>query len=87
MYKESLRVLSLCSLRKICQRRDVITFYECLARGEREDATRRFSEVHSNRARENRHKLEHGKFRLDSRNPFLNMTVIWYCNSGPPLYS
>lgn len=26
------------------------------------------------------------KFRIDSRNPFLNMRLIQYCNSGPALY-
>lgn len=59
IYRESLRVLSLCSLRKIQHRTD-ITFYKCPVRGDREDRARHFSEVHSNRTRRNRHKLEHG---------------------------
>jgi len=64
-----------------------MTLYKYPIRGEREDGAQHFSEVRSNRTRGNRDKLEYGKFLSDSRNPFLNMRVIQYFNSGPALHS
>lgn len=61
MYKEFLRVLSLQPGEDLAQERT----YHFLKvpdqrRGEREDGSRRFSELHSNGARENRHNCNTG---------------------------
>lgn len=57
--------------------------YNNLIRGYTEDGARLFSEVHDDRMRGNRRKLEHKKFQLDIRTFFLTIRVIKYWNRLP----
>lgn len=76
-YKQRLRELF--SLEK--RRRDLSAVYNYLRGGYRDNRTRVFLRVHSDRTRGNRHKLGHGKFQLDIRKTFCTMRVVKHGNS------
>lgn len=61
-YKKRLGEESLFSFKNTGQRGDPIAVYRDLMGGNSEGGARLFLKVHRDRARENRHKLEHGKF-------------------------
>lgn len=62
MYKKSLGEAGLFSLKNTRLRGDIIAVYSNLMGGYREQGARLFLKVHRDRARDNKHKLEHGKF-------------------------
>lgn len=59
------------------------TVYNNLIRRYTENGARLFSEVHDDRVRGNRHKLEPKEFQLGIRKFFLTVSVIKYCNRLP----
>ena len=61
-YKKRLGEAGLFSLKNTRLRGDLIAVYSNLMGGYREDGARLFLKVHRDRARDNRHKLEHGEF-------------------------
>lgn len=66
MYTERQGELGLFSLMKRGQMGDITAFYSYPIRGYREDEARLFSGLYGNRMRGTGHKLEHGKFHLNT---------------------
>ena len=67
IYEKRLRQLALLSPRNRWLRGEFIAVCHYLIRRQRQDGVKLFSEVHSDRMRDNRNKLQHGKFWVDIR--------------------
>ncbi|PKU37489.1 hypothetical protein llap_12206 [Limosa lapponica baueri] len=80
-YEERLRELGLFSLEKRRLRGDLINAYKYLKGGLKEDGTRLFSVVPSDR--DNGHKPEHGKFHSNMRKNFFTVRVTEPWNRLP----
>ncbi|KAJ7409036.1 hypothetical protein BTVI_58141 [Pitangus sulphuratus] len=81
--EERMRELGLFSLEKTQLRRDLITASKYLKGGFREDGTRLFSVVPSNRTRGNGRKRMNRKFHLNMRMNFSTVQVTMHCNRLP----
>ena len=77
-YEEKLRELGLFSLGKISVRGYLISEYKYLMGGCKEDGSRLFSVVSSDRTRGNRHKLKYRKLHLKIR----KKTPHFYCQGS-----
>jgi len=62
IYEKRLRQLALLSPRNRWLRGEFIAVCHYLIRRQRQDGVKLFSEVHSDTMRDNRNKLQHGKF-------------------------
>ena len=73
LYEGKQRALGLFSLGK---REDLINAYKCLKDGSQMNEARLFSVVPRNRTRSNGHKLEHGKFHMNTKQNLFILEVI-----------
>ncbi|PKU45878.1 hypothetical protein llap_3820 [Limosa lapponica baueri] len=82
-YEERLRELSLFSLEKRRLRGDLITMFQYLKGGYKEDGHSLFKRSHMEKTRSNRYKLLLGRFRLDKRGKFFKLRTISHWNNLP----
>ncbi|KAK4824361.1 LOW QUALITY PROTEIN: hypothetical protein QYF61_014021 [Mycteria americana] len=82
-YKERLRELGLFSLEKTRLRGDLITMFQYLKGGYKEDGDSLLKRSHMEKARGNGYKLLLGRLRLDTRGIFFTMRTISHCNNLP----
>lgn len=76
-----LRELGLFSLQKRRLKGHLLAVYSCLLGECIEDGSRLFLEVYDEKTKGNRHKLQHGKFWLNTRTHFSTMRVVKHWNS------
>ncbi|GAB0187282.1 hypothetical protein GRJ2_001193500 [Grus japonensis] len=82
-YEERLRELSLFSLEKRRLRGDLITMFQYLKSGYKEDGDSLLTRRHMEKTRGNGYKLLLGRFQLDTRRKFFTMRIISHWNNLP----
>ncbi|KAK4825715.1 LOW QUALITY PROTEIN: hypothetical protein QYF61_002133 [Mycteria americana] len=82
-YEERLRELSLFSLEKRRLRGDLVTMFQYLKGGYKENGDSLFTRSHMEKMRGNGSKLHLGRFQLDTRGKFFTMRTISHWNNLP----
>ena len=82
-YEERLREQGLFSLKKRRLRGDLITMFQFLKGGYKEDGDSLFTRSHMEKMRGNWYKLVLGKFQLDTRGKVFIMRSTSHCNNHP----
>jgi len=82
-YEERLRKLGLFSLEKRRLRVDLITMFQYLKNGYKEDGDSLLTRSHTEKTRSNGYKLILGRFRLDRRGKSFTMRTISHWNNLP----
>ncbi|PKU49449.1 hypothetical protein llap_314 [Limosa lapponica baueri] len=83
LYWGRLRELGLFSFERRRLREDIITMFQYLKGGYKEDGDSLFTRGHMEKTRGNGYKLLLGRFRLDARGEFFTMTTISHWNNVP----
>ena len=81
--EERLRELGLFSLGKRRLRGDLVTMFQCLKGGYKEDGDCLFERSHMEKMRGNGYKLLLGRFRLDTRGQFSTLRTMSHWNDLP----
>ena len=81
LYEERLRELSLFSLEKRKLKGDLITMFQYLQGGYKEDGNFLFTRSHMEKTWGNGYKLLLGRFQLDARGKFFTMRTISHWNN------